>query len=106
MDPLPTTPNPEPTTQGHDSTPQQPQKSNKTLLLIAAGVIVLVTGMLFFITTQNKKTAPNSAPTTVVVPTQVPVLTQTPEEQEIESIDVGAPEPTDFVEVEKDIQSL
>lgn len=102
--PLPTTP----TQPLQQPVGQQMKNGNKTTYLIIFLILLaLITAMLLFLTTNDQKTTQIQSSTT---PTQVlspsPSTTDSPEEQEVNKINIEDTSPTDFPQVEKEIQSL
>lgn len=98
------------TAQPVQATPSDtPKNNNKTFLIILIIVIVLVlTAVAFMLFTRN------NAPTTLnpgpiqTLPTTVvsPASTSSPEEQEVEQVDITDTAPTDFPQLEEEVQGL
>ncbi len=101
-------PTPPVTSQQQPSAVQQ-SKNNKNLYVVFIVVLILAAGMVFYIITNNRNPVSNQAQNSSI-PTQPPVVspisTGSAEEKEVEQVDVIDTAPTDFPEVEKDVQGL
>jgi hypothetical protein len=87
-----------------------PKNNNKTFLIILIIVIVLVlTALAFMLFTRNNTATTlnpgpiQTLPTTVVSPA---ASTSSPEEQEVEQVDITDTAPTDFPQLEEEVQGL
>ena len=83
--------------------------SKKKFFIVFLIIFLLITAMMIFLMMNNKNTTPIEAPVTTI-PTQAPSSAPSPsssiEEQEVNSIDIEDTSPTEFPDIEKDIQSL
>jgi hypothetical protein len=88
----------------------QPKKGNKSFFVVLAVVLLLTIIAVFLIVLNNNNSI--KQPQTPIIPTIEPAVTVeptsslSPEEQEVESIDLENPAPTDLAPVEEDLEEL
>lgn len=97
--------NPQPT---QNQAPSAVPNNNKSFFAVFFAILILVIGMIIFILmTQNQTDrVTNPQQNNVIVPTQIPSPTQTTEENEVEAVDIDDINPTEFSEIEEDVQAL
>lgn len=87
----------------------EPKKGNKSFFIVLA-VVLLLTIVAVFLIMLNRGNATTEQPTVIPtlepLPTTEPTSSLSPEEQEVESIDLENPAPTDLAPVESDLEEL
>lgn len=112
MDPnqTPVPPQTTPTPVQVQPVPQPPpvKKGNKGVILVILLVALLLLAALGYLFLSKKQEVKPVTVQQVVSPTPTaePTTTQTPEEQEVESVDLGDTDSSDMVDVENDISGL
>lgn len=106
--PEPVVTQPSPTTQPTPPVNPQSKSSKNTFIIVFLIILALITAALFFLTSNRQKPTPAQAPV-MIVPTQAAAPSPTVgslEEQEVEQVDITDTSPTDFPQVEKEIEQL